>query len=81
MQYIITEKVVKFIAHKFDGKKTIVGGLGMILLGLLGILGDIWPDLGMPAMKFDQAAQMVVGGFAVLGIGGKLQKSINSSGK
>lgn len=77
MKYFITEKVVKFIAHKFDGKKTLIGGLGMILLGLIGVIGNIWPDLGMPKMEFEQAAGMIVGGFSVLGIGGKLQKTIN----
>jgi hypothetical protein len=81
MKYFITEKVVKFIAHKLDGKKTIIGGLGMILLGLLGVVGDIWPDLGMPKMEFDKAASMIVGGFSVLGVGGKLQKVIDGGAK
>ena len=75
MKYFLTEKIINFIAHKFDGKKTLIGGLGMILLGLLGVVGNIWPDLGMPTMDFEKAATMVVGGFSVLGIGGKLDKA------
>lgn len=77
MKYFITEKIVKFIAHKLDGKKTLIGGIGMILLGLLGVVGSVWPDLGMPAMDFEKAATMIVGGFSVLGIGGKLQKGMD----
>ena len=77
MKYFITEKVVKFIARKFDGKKTLIGGIGMILLGLIGIVGCVWPDLGMPAMDFENAAGLIVGGFSVLGVGGKLQKAID----
>lgn len=78
MKYFITEKIVNFIAHKFDGKKTLVGGIGMILLGLLGVIGSIWPDLGMPKMEFEAAATLIVGGFSVLGIGGKIQKGIDN---
>ena len=77
MKYFITEKVVKYISRKFDGKKTLIGGIGMILLGLIGVIGCVWPDLGMPVMDFETSAGMIVGGFSVLGVGGKLQKVIN----
>ena len=78
MKYLITEKVIGFVARKFDGKKTLIGGVGMILLGLVGLLGHFWPDMGLPVMEFDAAAGYVVGGFAALGLGGKLEKLTNS---
>lgn len=74
MQYFLTSKVVRFIAGRLDGKKTIIGGVGMILLGLAGIVGWLWPDTGIPPMDFDKAAGYIVGGFGVLGIGGKIEK-------
>jgi hypothetical protein len=80
MKYFLTEKVVTILARRFDGKKTLIGGIGMILLGLSGIIGSIWPDTGVPAMAFDQAATMIVCGFSVLGVGGKLQKVIDRDG-
>lgn len=46
----------------------------MILLGLAGIVGWLWPDTGIPPMDFDKAAGYIVGGFGVLGIGGKIEK-------
>jgi hypothetical protein len=79
--YFFTEKIVKFFAHKLDGKKTLIGGIGMILMGLAGVIGCIWPDLGLLLpMDFDEAATMIVGGFSVLGVGGKLQKVIDGNG-
>ena len=77
IKYFITEKIIGFAAGKLDGKKTIIGGLGMIFLGLAGGIGHFYPDSGLPKMPFDEAAGYVVGGFGLLGIGGKLQKSID----
>lgn len=75
MKYFLTEKAVGFFARKLDGKKSIIGGVGMILLGLAGAIGHFYPDLGLPQMPFDEAAGYVVAGFSVLGIAGKIAKS------
>lgn len=75
MKYFITEKIIRYIAGKMDGKKTLIGGIGMILLGLGGAIGHFYPDIGLPNMPFDEAAGYVVAGFATLGIGGKISKA------
>jgi hypothetical protein len=71
------DKTIGFVAHKLDGKKTLIGGVGMILFGAVGMIGHYWPDLGLPAMEFDKGANMIISGFVVLGLGGKLQKVVD----
>jgi hypothetical protein len=64
------------IAKSLDGYRTIIGGIGLILLGVAGMIGHYWPDSGVPGMDVDKAMEMIAGGFVALGIGGKLEKVI-----
>lgn len=87
MKYLIA-KLLPWLARKFDGKKTTIGGVSGILLGLsiilsavVGLVGYLYPDLGLPQMDVDTfIATLVTGwasvaaGFATLGIGGKVDK-------
>lgn len=75
MKYFITRKVLGYIARKLDGYKTIIGGVGSILLGLAGAIGYFFPDQNLMRMDFDEAAGWIIGGFTVLGLGGKLEKA------
>lgn len=74
MKFIV-DKVLGIFAPKYlDGYKTKIGGTGMILLGITALIGRYFPDYGLPVMSFEDAWALIVGGFAVLGIGGKLDK-------
>ena len=66
---------IKRNVARMDGYKTIVGGVGMILVGILGLMGNYFPDQGLPALDLEAALTTIASGFAVLGIGGKLEKS------
>ena len=72
-------KLIDLIIHKnarrLDGYKTIIGAMGMILTGIIGLAGHYWPATSLPAMELDAALTTITGGFAVLGIGGKLEKN------
>ncbi len=63
-------------AKKLDGYKTTIGGIGMILTGIIGLAGHYFQDQGLPNMEIDTALTTITGGFAVLGIGGKIEKSM-----
>ena len=79
MKYFVTQNVIRYIARKLDGYKSIIGGVGSILLGLAGMIGIFYPDSGLLQMEFDVACGYIVGGFAVLGVGGKLEKIARKS--
>ncbi|HDO25855.1 MAG TPA: hypothetical protein ENG95_04350 [Nitrospirae bacterium] len=68
------KRILEWIAKKFDGKKTVIGGIGLILLGIVHIVGIAYPDLGLPVSTIEVALTEISGGFAVLGLGGKLEK-------
>lgn len=68
-----------------DGKKTNIAGFSALLTGLAGVVAQLVPVLaskdfallltfaqGLPA---DPAFQMLLGGLATLGIGGKISKA------
>lgn len=59
-----------------DGYKTMIGGVGLIVLGVIGLIGHYWPDLNLPAMDIDKAMTTMSLGFTALGIGGKIEKVI-----
>lgn len=76
MGTLIIGKLLRFIGRKFDGYKTTIGGAGMILSGLAGLIGYMFPDQpDLPRMDIEQALLTISGGFAVLGIGGKVEKT------
>lgn len=75
MGNLIIGKIIRAIGKKFDGHKTTIGGVGMILSGLAGLIGYAFPDQqDLPRMDVEQALLTISGGFAVLGLGGKAEK-------
>jgi hypothetical protein len=72
-KFIVT-KVLKWVAGKLDGYKTKIGGVGLVLYGILGFLGGMFPKEGLPTMDPNEAMGYIAGGMGVLGIGGKLEK-------
>ncbi|MFA7098191.1 MAG: hypothetical protein WC383_17125 [Gammaproteobacteria bacterium] len=75
MGNIIIGKLLRFVGRRLDGYKTTIGGVGMILSGLAGLIGYMFPDQpDLPHMDIEQALLTISGGFAVLGLGGKAEK-------
>jgi len=76
MDWIIG-KGLRWVGGKFDGYKTKIGGFGLILLGIIGIINFIWPDIvpGVPHMSLEESIGSVTGGCVALGIGGKIDKN------
>jgi hypothetical protein len=69
-------KIIRMLGKKFDGYKTTIGGIGLILTGLLGLLGYAFPDQpDLPKMDIETALTNIALGFTALGLGGKLEKT------
>ena len=67
-------KVLGFIGRKLDGYKTKIGGIGLIMAGVIGIIAEMFPDQGLPRPGLEVSLGYLTGGFAVLGIGHKVEK-------
>jgi hypothetical protein len=90
MKNWLIKKALGYAGRKLDGKKTYMGGGGKMLLGVatiisgvVGVLGNMFPDQGLPTMDYDTAfATIMAGGYAFasglegIGIGHKIEKSI-----
>lgn len=71
-------RLLRFIGRKFDGYKTTIGGIGLILSGLAGLLGYAFPDVeSLPKSDIETVLTTVAAGFAALGLGGKIEKASN----
>lgn len=68
-------RILGFAGRKLDGYKTKIGGVGLILVGVTGILGMIFPDQGLPVMDIDSACAAIAAGIAALGLGHKAEKT------
>lgn len=78
MGNLIIGKLLRLIGRKLDGYKTTVGGIGMILSGLAGLLGYMFPETAnLPQMEINDILSLITGGLAVIGIGGKIEKTKN----
>lgn len=76
MGNMLIGRLLRLVGAKMDGYKTAAGGIGMILLGIAGLLGQAFPDQqGLPKMEIDDSLTLIAGGLGVLGIGGKLEKT------
>ena len=78
MKFII-DLIFGRIARSLDGYKTTISGIGTILIGVTGLIGHYWPDAGLPDMDPETSLGYIAAGFGILGIGGKLEKSNQSS--
>ena len=74
MKYFLLDKLLRFIGKRLDGYKTKIGGVGLMLTGLLGLLGHVYPDQGLPHMEIGTALVTLSSGMAALGLGGKAEK-------
>ena len=89
MNDFILVKILKAIGTRMDGYKTYAGatgkalaGLGTLISGILGVLGIIFPDQGLPKMEIEPALGLISAGvFAIssglssYGVGKKLEKA------
>lgn len=94
MNKIFISMGLSWAAKKMDGKKTYFGGavlmllgLGKIIIGTAGIIGNMYPDLGAPVMDIDacsnaitEGAGMIGAGLAAIGIGHKVAKTAEPEG-
>lgn len=71
---MFAKMILGFLSRALDGKKTIIGGVGLILVGITGIIANAWPEAGLPEMELDKALEAIAMGFGVLGIGHKIEK-------
>lgn len=65
------------VGTKLDGYKTIIAGVGSILFGAAGIIHLIFPNDTdfCPNQTVDESITYIISGFALLGIGHKLDKN------
>jgi hypothetical protein len=75
MGNFIIGKLLRWLGGRLDGYRTNIAGIGMILTGVAGLVGYMFPDIeGLPKMDVDAALMSISGGFGLIGIGGKLEK-------
>lgn len=74
MKNFLLNKLLAFIAGKLNGYKTKIAAAGFILTALVGCLGKLFPDQGLPEMDWDTIGSNFSGGMALLGVGHKLEK-------
>jgi len=67
-------KILGFVGRKLDGYKTVIGGVGLVLTGVLGLAGYAFPDQGLPKMDIGAALTVMASGMTALGLGGKAEK-------
>jgi len=69
--------IIGKIGKLFVGHRTRIGGVGAILMGVIGAINMLWPDTvpGMEPMTTTEIGAWFTGGFAALGIGGKVDKN------
>jgi len=71
----LLKKGLGFMSRKLDGHKTVIGGVGSILYGLMMIIAALFPEtLQGVEGDLDLGINWILGGFVALGIGGKLEK-------
>jgi len=78
MKVFFLGKLLAWAGRKTDGYKTKVGGVGLILTGLVGLLGHLYPDQGLPTMEIESALTTISLGVTALGLGGKAEKIVGA---
>jgi hypothetical protein len=71
--------MLKKVASMLDGYKTVIGGFGFLLLGVVGAISNLFPDLGLPESNLEMVMTNFSLGFAALGLGGKAEKLIKTN--
>lgn len=81
MQDFFFKQIIGKLAGKLDGYKTIIGGVGLILSGVVGIIGNMYPDSGLPQPSSEVIMSQFSLGFVALGLGGKVEKLTKKTGE
>jgi hypothetical protein len=68
-------KLLGFVGKKLDGYKTKIGGVGFILVGVTGIIAEIFPDQGLPKMGLEGSIGAISAGITALGLAHKAVKT------
>jgi hypothetical protein len=74
MKDFFLKRMLKYAAEKLDGYKTIIGGVGLILTGVVGVIGNMFPESTLPAPEAEFILSQFSLGFIALGLGGKAEK-------
>ena len=78
MGNFVIGRLLKWFGRKLNGYRTTLGGLGFILLGLAGGIGYAFNDIeGLPRMDIELILGFVSLGMAIIGGGGKQEKTKN----
>ena len=79
MKDFLLVRLIRYVGSKFDGYKTLIGGLGAFCIGLTYIIPVAFPTLsvevGLPEGDLEKALASFTVAFTVWGIGGKLEKN------
>ena len=70
----LRDKMLAYVGLKLNGKKTYIAGTGFLLMGIIGVIGKIYPDSGMPDSDWDTIGGFFSGGMAAFGLGHKIEK-------
>lgn len=73
MNYLLG-KALAWLGQRLDGYKTKIGGAGLVMVGIAGVIGRMFPDQGLPAMDVTEALEAIAGGITVIGLAGKAEK-------
>lgn len=68
-------KILGFVGRKLDGYKSKIGGAGLILVGVAGIIAEIFPDQGLPKMGLESSIGSIAAGITALGLAHKAVKT------
>jgi hypothetical protein len=70
--------MIKLIASRLDGKKAYIGaggqmlsGIGVVITGIVGAIGTLYPNTGLPAIELEVAWTTVAGGAYMVSSGFK----------
>ena len=75
MKHFLLSRLLQWVGRRMDGHKTTAGAVGLILTGVLGLAGNIFPDQpGLPQMELETALATISAGLVALGLGGKAEK-------
>jgi len=62
------------VKKRLDGFKTIIGGVGLIITGIIILFVYFFPEFKNE--EINKAIELFSAGFTALGLGGKLQKML-----
>ncbi len=76
MGNFVIGQLLRWIGRKLDGHRTAIGGIGLILTGISGGIGYVYPDIeGLPRMDIEVILGFISAGIAIVGGGGKQEKT------